>query len=178
MPLLAKQIALCLALLAASALVTAQAQRALPDIPIHTDAARGASAPSTLMALKPSGNWVLLVLNARLTGSEAYLSQLKADGFDGDKLVVLLISEPELAKHWQARGEMPEKLQLASGNLSRILDGLSLPGTPAFYGITPEGKIAWQHLGYGKNPGERLVQMWDWIKRPTQAVRGNSGVRE
>jgi hypothetical protein len=163
-----------LALLAASVCAKSSDLRALPDIAINVGAERSANAPATLMAAKPSGNWVLLVLNSRLTGSEAYLSSLKADGFDGDKLVVLLVSDTALAQNWIDREVMPAKARLASGELLTVLNGLSLPGTPAFYGITAEGKIAWQHLGYGKNPGERLVRIWDWVKRPIAAPKNSA----
>jgi len=58
-----------------------------------------------------------------------------------------------------------------SASLPRaILSTVKLPGTPAFIGINADGEIGWQRLGYGKKPGERLVRIWDWVKRPVAAV--------
>ena len=157
---------LSIALATASAGAMSGDLKTLPDVAIHASANRNESSPATLLTVKPSGNWVLLVPNSRLSGSEAYLSSLKADGFDGDKLVVLLLSDAELAQSWAAREVLPSKARLASSEVYQVLAGLNLPRTPAFFDITAEGKIAWQRLGYGKKPGERLVQMWDWVKRP------------
>lgn len=165
---LANALTFALALLAANTHAQPNARQALTDVALNASSNR--STPTNLLALKPTGNWVLLVLDANLSGSEEYLNSLKADGFDGDKLVVLVIGDAALEQSWADRGVLPSKARLASGGFSNILGGLKLPGTPAFIGVTEGGEIAWQRLGYGKNPGERLVRIWDWVKRPVAAV--------
>lgn len=171
---LANALTFALALMATHAHAQSNARQPLRDVALNPSSNRSTPTATNLLALKPKGNWVLLVLDANLSGSEEYLNSLKADGFDGDKLVVLVIGDAALAQSWAERGVLPSKARLASSGFSNILGGLKLPGTPAFIGVNANGEIGWQRLGYGKKPGERLVRIWDWVKRPV-AVANNLG---
>ena len=163
------------ALMATHAHAQSNARPVLADVALHASSNRSTPTASNLLAIKPTGNWVLLVLDANLSGSEEYLNSLKADGFDGDKLVVLVIGEAAHAQSWADRAVLPRKARLASGGFNSILGGLKLPGTPAFIGVTANGEIGWQRLGYGKKPGDRLVRIWDWVKRAVAGINNLGG---
>ena len=146
----------------------------LPELTLSADAQRTAIS-TPLSQLKPSGRWVLLVLDANLASTDAFLRGLKRDQFDGAQTVLVLIGKSSNAQQLKAHLALPEKMLWTQGQTAAVLNTLAIGGTPAMYGITPDGNVAWRQLGYGARQGEVLVRIWDWLKPPVASVN-NLGV--
>jgi hypothetical protein len=145
------------------AFTSAQAKPpSLPELALSTDPQRSATTP--LSQLKPSGRWVLLVLDANLASTEAFLRGLKRDQFDGAQTVLVLIGKTSNAQQLKAHLALPEKMLWTQGQTKAVLKTLAIGGTPAIYGVGPDNSVAWRQLGYGARPGDVLVRVWDWLK--------------
>jgi hypothetical protein len=158
------------------ALVTCPAYsalRPLPDLPIVQSVTRAGEVSATRLAqLKPEGRWVLLILDANLPSTEKFLHSLSADGFDGDKTVVLFLGSQGNISYLTNNPTFPNKMRWASAEAKQVFPSLKIGGTPAIYAMNADNKIVWLRYGYPRIHANLLVPIWDWIRNKPVLVRG------
>lgn len=153
-------IGIFLLLIAAS---TYAANAPLPALPL----ADKDGATIDLLTLKQATPWVLLVVDANKPQTQLTLTRLqrKVGDWGGNLAVVVIGTQPAftalLAKNDKLVGA--RWYRNTSGNL---LKTLSLPGSPAALGITPENIISWHSIGLPEQVDKAQSLIWSWISMP------------
>ena len=136
-------------------------------------------ANTTIDSLKITKPYVLTVLDTNVANSKSVLDAMKASGFDGEGVVVILIkslantdSVPSVADLEQYRYVLP-KATWFWGTVPTVMQVMNISASPVFLGIGGQQKIIWRTIGLPK-PSEKFVeQIRGWIT-PSGNVSNNS----
>jgi hypothetical protein len=147
-----------LLMLAAAAPAAAESHRPLPDAVIVDRAGM----VTRTAALQPGGPWALLMLDAGMASSQAWLDMLAQRPQDyGNKLVIVATGTPKAVQDFIDRNQKLQGMRWFSDGDPGLASALRLSATPSLYAIDGAGQIAWQVVGTPRRTRvETLIRQW------------------
>lgn len=122
------------------------------------------------LTLKQATPWVLLVVDANKPQTQLTLTRLQRKVGDwGGGLAVVVIGNQPAFTALLARNDKLVGVRWYRDTAGNLLKTLSLPGTPAALGITPDNLVSWHSIGMPEQVDKAQSLVWSWINPPAVA---------